>query len=350
MADDSQYIKLPDGSYGQFDAGASDDIIRSKIMQAFPNAYKPQAQLQNEAQAAANPPADTRTVPNIIMQPAEFGGRYSGPVQTRDRKELVSPQESMQGIATKMQDSPTPMTNAVSSLDPIGATRAIVGSRLASYVAKPLGPWAQTAAGLLGGTFAGMGPQIGENISRSTYEPPDKISLGPFGKINRNVPQEPYEEMGNSAQYRQQAASVGKVPKGTSRRMTLPWEQGSTSAPQDVAQSPQVDLPPAQGGASPNISYVKNFTAPGTNEEIPAGSVAPDDLIARSIAERAARGAKLTLEEEEILRAHVQRNFDEGSGMDTAAQRSGKIYAGRGTAFRPTNEQILIGNKYPWSK
>lgn len=41
MADDKfQYIKLPDGSYGKFDAGATDDYIRSSISKDFPNAFK----------------------------------------------------------------------------------------------------------------------------------------------------------------------------------------------------------------------------------------------------------------------------------------------------------------------
>jgi hypothetical protein len=36
-----QYIKLPDGSWGKFDAGATDDVIRQHIQADFPDAYKP---------------------------------------------------------------------------------------------------------------------------------------------------------------------------------------------------------------------------------------------------------------------------------------------------------------------
>ena len=38
--DQYQYIKLPDGSYGKFASGASDDEIRGHIQQDFPNAFK----------------------------------------------------------------------------------------------------------------------------------------------------------------------------------------------------------------------------------------------------------------------------------------------------------------------
>lgn len=43
MADEQQfqYIKLPDGSYGKFNAKANDTVIRSAIQKDFPNAFKP---------------------------------------------------------------------------------------------------------------------------------------------------------------------------------------------------------------------------------------------------------------------------------------------------------------------
>lgn len=39
MADNFQYIKLPDGSFGKFDAAASDDVIKSAIQKDFPQAF-----------------------------------------------------------------------------------------------------------------------------------------------------------------------------------------------------------------------------------------------------------------------------------------------------------------------
>lgn len=41
MADQFQYVKMPDGSYGKFDSGASDDVIRQAVQKDFPDAYKP---------------------------------------------------------------------------------------------------------------------------------------------------------------------------------------------------------------------------------------------------------------------------------------------------------------------
>lgn len=40
MADDFQYVKLPDGSYGKFAANASNDDIRAAVTKDFPNAYQ----------------------------------------------------------------------------------------------------------------------------------------------------------------------------------------------------------------------------------------------------------------------------------------------------------------------
>lgn len=56
MADGQfQYVKLPDGSYGKFDAGASDDFIKSAIQKDFPNAFP--------ADSVANRPAYNPKVP-----------------------------------------------------------------------------------------------------------------------------------------------------------------------------------------------------------------------------------------------------------------------------------------------
>ena len=43
MAEDFQYVKLPDGSYGKFRADAKDDVIRAAIQKDFPDAFKAQA-------------------------------------------------------------------------------------------------------------------------------------------------------------------------------------------------------------------------------------------------------------------------------------------------------------------
>ena len=73
MADDKQqfqYVKLPDGSYGKFAMGASDDMIRAQIEKDFPNAYKRQQQQpQEQFDASGHRPDGTdRSVPSMADQ------------------------------------------------------------------------------------------------------------------------------------------------------------------------------------------------------------------------------------------------------------------------------------------
>jgi hypothetical protein len=42
MPDPYRYVKLPNGSYGKFDANATDDVIKSQISKDFPSAFAPQ--------------------------------------------------------------------------------------------------------------------------------------------------------------------------------------------------------------------------------------------------------------------------------------------------------------------
>lgn len=80
-------------------------------------------------------------------------------------------------------------------------------------------------------------------------------------------------------------------------------------------------------------------------------TVISEDTIAqkvgRDVAERAARGEPLTPKDEELLFDQVQKHYSPEAGLDSAASKSGKIYAGRGTSFRPTNEQIKLGAERP---
>lgn len=64
--------------------------------------------------------------------------------------------------------------------------------------------------------------------------------------------------------------------------------------------------------------------------------------VGRDVVERAARGAPLTEKEEQILFDQVQKHYTPEAGVETSAQKAGKIYAGRGTSLRPTNEQLAL--------
>jgi hypothetical protein len=46
MADQFQYVKMPDGSYGKFAADATPESMRAAVQQHFPDAYKPAAPAQ----------------------------------------------------------------------------------------------------------------------------------------------------------------------------------------------------------------------------------------------------------------------------------------------------------------
>jgi hypothetical protein len=69
--------------------------------------------------------------------------------------------------------------------------------------------------------------------------------------------------------------------------------------------------------------------------------------VGRDIVERAAHGAPLSEEEEQMLLKQVQKHYTPDAGVESAARKAGKIYAGRGTSLRPTNEQIAISKMTP---
>lgn len=67
--------------------------------------------------------------------------------------------------------------------------------------------------------------------------------------------------------------------------------------------------------------------------------------VGRDVVERAARGQTLTPEEEELLLDQVQKHYTPESGVEESAKKAGKVYAGRGSKLRPTNEQIAIAKR-----
>lgn len=62
MADNFQYVKMPDGSYGKFAADATPDQMRSAVQQHFPDAYK---------QQPAAPQDDRSAVSKFLVPDAE---------------------------------------------------------------------------------------------------------------------------------------------------------------------------------------------------------------------------------------------------------------------------------------
>lgn len=67
--------------------------------------------------------------------------------------------------------------------------------------------------------------------------------------------------------------------------------------------------------------------------------------VGRDVVERAARGEPLTPKEEELLFDQVQKHYTPEAGVESSAKKAGKIYAGRGTNLRPTNEQLALAKR-----
>ena len=96
--------------------------------------------------------------------------------------------------------------------------------------------------------------------------------------------------------------------------------------------------------SGPLISKIAAVLGKSTPEV--AAEIAADSTLAqkvgRDVVERAARGAPLTPKEEEMLLEQVQKHYTPEAGVEASAQKAGKIYAGRGSSLRPTNEQLGI--------
>lgn len=83
MADDFQYVKLPDGSYGKFAKGASDAQIRATVAKHFPSAYK-------STTAAA--PASTSVKNDVIKSPTDSDKNTSQ--MTRGAEQQYQPMDT----------------------------------------------------------------------------------------------------------------------------------------------------------------------------------------------------------------------------------------------------------------
>ena len=96
--DQYQYIKMPDGSYGKFASGASDDEIRGHIQQDFPNAFKAPDE-RNSMQKSF----DENTTPNPKEPLLETGLKS---VVHAIGSPFVHPVETLKGMAKSIPTSP----------------------------------------------------------------------------------------------------------------------------------------------------------------------------------------------------------------------------------------------------
>lgn len=86
MAEEFQYVKLPDGSYGKFRPDATDAMIRSQILKDFPKAFAKPSESQ---QAATMVPATTQQARDTVAKP--ITGKPAFPPS----KPSVTPGESL---------------------------------------------------------------------------------------------------------------------------------------------------------------------------------------------------------------------------------------------------------------
>ena len=132
-----------------------------------------------------------------------------------------------------------------------------------------------------------------------------------------------------------QSSLSSKFPKRAAS-FDLP---GATSS---ASPSWQGELPPVPQGEPAPFPTVQSKGAPPIGA---AAGLPQTPEATRYIAEKAAMGHELSPAEEEILRQHVQSTFVPETSMDAAASKAGRMYAGRGTQFRPTNEQLSMGSQ-----
>lgn len=87
MPDQFQYVKLPDGSYGKFDAGVGDDAIRSAIVRDFPDAFR---KVQSPIAPPKLRPPNVDMHRSYLMGPAEDDPDRAGEQLTEELMGMVN--------------------------------------------------------------------------------------------------------------------------------------------------------------------------------------------------------------------------------------------------------------------
>lgn len=159
--DQFQYVKLPDGSYGKFLAGASDDDIRSAISKDFPSAFQ-----NPEAQAFANPPRATFNIPKSPLEMvgagvgdeaqgnAQMASQYvqSGPGEIGGGLKDVAQGNVARGLHRAIKGAGVTAIPLTASAAPIAAASAPVPFFLSALMGTGGGIAAQKGAQFLGAT------------------------------------------------------------------------------------------------------------------------------------------------------------------------------------------------------
>jgi hypothetical protein len=194
MADDVQYIKLPDGSYGKFAASAKDEDIQSAISKDFPNAFKP-----SEAEQVANRPAVPRASlpgalnPNFGKLPASLAtlprnsrtGMPMGEFQPAEDAQRQAAEENIKNlgnVAKTGQDLPGSLTKqtALRTIGDIsGVAEGAFSPTSIAIAAANTNPWTGIP---VDAAFVGHGLfNAGVNAPSAVQGNPDAVQKSLFG-------------------------------------------------------------------------------------------------------------------------------------------------------------------------
>lgn len=182
MADDFQYVKMPDGSYGKFRSDATDDVIRSAVMKDFPDAFKSKSttsDLTRQTNAAAS--AGGAISPGISPTPLPdagkkvFGKKYLSPLDPSIENEqaLASPALPIEA----------------GYLSAARFAGGLAGNYFASKVAQDYDApeLVSDAAGFAGGAFGTGSGALAEDAFKPIGESIGNALRTPTGKLKPSV-------------------------------------------------------------------------------------------------------------------------------------------------------------------
>ena len=182
MADDLQYVKLPDGSYGAFPASMKDEDIAGAVQKHFPSPRTPVDTTASRTDASGKPIKESNA-PQGDLQTGQ--GMAARSVQ-QSREETASPvidaankhidnQVKLGAAENRASRSPTPVTNASMLFAPTQGARMLIGSKLGSGLGEKIEP---TYGGLVGGILGGLGASYTPGAATSSAQ---RVLRGPGG-------------------------------------------------------------------------------------------------------------------------------------------------------------------------
>jgi hypothetical protein len=248
QAEDVQYIKLPDGSYGKFRASADDTTIQGAIEKDFPGTFRPPA------------PHSTKgdVVPQPKMETSVAGRMFGGPTGEGEGSTLPAPKAQM-----AMQTKPSPAVGAIAASAPalMGAaaagpsilsaaakypiiSSALIGeARRIPYVGKYIPPYAEWLPVLMGGKGKAI-PEAAEEAEAKTLAAPKS-----GGKA---IPVEDYEAPWGKAAAPKPAPAIRANPEKIETKsiqesmrdnFAADEEQANLEASRDFARKNSMDRP-----------------------------------------------------------------------------------------------------------